>query len=167
MIGRAARHRRDADLGRLAERLERRDGGLARTGRAAVMKRLMAGACAPRSASTGVAWSAKRAEAHHRRAQLAQEARQPLRCRPRARRGARRSPRPPRPSCRAPRTTRRRSRASGASTVSPSTASCSQRLVLGGEDLEDLVDLLERRVGAADDLVEVARRGRRRRCRAR
>ena len=30
-----------------------------------------------------------------------------------------------------------------------------QRLVLGGEDLEDLVDLLERRVGAADDLVEV------------
>ena len=30
-----------------------------------------------------------------------------------------------------------------------------ERLVLRGEDLEDLVDLLERRVGAADDLVEV------------
>ena len=48
-----------------------------------------------------------------------------------------------------------RSRASGASTVSELTASCSSCVVLAGQDLEHLVGLLQRRVGAPDDLVEV------------
>ena len=70
-----------------------------RTGRARAIKRLMSGACAPRSANTGVAWSDSAPRRTHRRAQLAQEARAAARCRPRGRRCARRSPRPPLLEC--------------------------------------------------------------------
>ena len=45
--------------------------------------------------------------------------------------------------------------ASGASTVSESVASWASDVVLAGQDLEHLVGVAERRVGAVDDRVEV------------
>ena len=61
-------------------------------GPSSMIMRLMSGATSPRSANTGVASSRQRAEAAHRRRELAQEARAAARCRPRGRRRARRSP---------------------------------------------------------------------------
>ena len=139
-------------FGRLAERLERRDAGLRRTGRAAMIKRLMSGAASPRSANTGVISS----ESAPSRASSGVSSRR--------KRGSRsmsasRSSRALGGRLRRPRlefsmsaadvpalARERRERRVGVA------REALQRLVLRGEDPEHLVDLLERRVGAADDL---------------
>ena len=116
---------------------------------------LMSGARAPRSDEHRRRLVGERAEPLHRRLELVQERRQRLDVVGRAR---------PRRSAVALATslelrialaTRARSRASGARIVSELTASCSSTRVLLGQDLEHLVGLAQRRVGAPDDLVEV------------
>ena len=103
------------------------------------------------------AWSAKRAEV------APSSARSSRRKRGRrwmsASRSSRRSAvasRPRWPSCRSQPATASRSRASGASDrVGVDAPAARASLFWRGEDREHLVDLAQRRVGAADDLVEV------------
>ena len=146
-------HRRRAAVGRLAERLERGD-GRARERPELEDHPVDVGRHRAEVGEHRRHLVAERAEPHHRRRQLAQELRQPLdvglegvaalggRLRDRA--GV-------------------LDRAADVAAlagqrpriVSESTASRSSTSFWLGEDLQDLVDLLERRVGAADDLLEV------------
>ncbi len=117
-------------------------------------KRLIAGACAPRSANTGVAWSAN----PPRRTIVGRSSR---------RNGGRRW----RSASRSARRSAVASRHLGGVLERGGDAAALagqrrqhgvavarqllQRVVLRGEDRQHLVDLAQRRVGAADDLVEV------------
>ena len=146
-------HRRDADLAGLAERLERRDAGLRE--RAERLHHLVeVGRDVAEVGEHRRRLVRQRAEADHRRLELAQEGRQALdvglEVVTALGGGLRHLARLVDEGGDVAALAReRRERGVGV------TREVGQDLVLRGEQREDLVDLLERRVGAADDLVEL------------